>query len=134
MSLIIIVAAHAPNVMPLLYYTEGERVVPESLYTAWGSGKRIADYLADRLYQHGLHKDMLGLLAAFIFREAADSSVGVGRKTDMIFIHEGDKSLHVIPPNKVREIEEGVPSLADAIYDYWNKNTKVPEWLTKLLA
>ena len=126
-GLIIVIAPRALHTPPLLYRTDGEMLIPESGYAAYGSGKTISDYLADRLYKHGLQKYALALLAAFIFREAGESSVGVGLGTDMVFIHEGDKSLHIIPPSAVKEIEDGVPSLADAIYSCWEKDTKVPD-------
>jgi len=129
LGLIIVIAPRALHTPPVVYRTDGEMLIPESLYCSYGSGKAISDYLADRLYKHGLQKDALALLAAFIFREAEQSSSGVGLGTDMIFIHEDDKSLHIIPPSAVKEIEAGVPSLHDAIYSYWEKHAKVPDWL-----
>jgi 20S proteasome alpha/beta subunit len=124
---IIVVAPLTPNSFPLLYRTQFEELVPKPLYAAHGNGQRIADYLSDRLYQFGIHKEMLGLLAAFIFREAEESSAGVGLGTDMRFIHEGENSVQSIPPNAVKEID--IPSLADAIYPYWTEHVKVPKWL-----
>jgi len=134
MGMIIVVAPRAHGV-PLLYHTDNAVLVPETYYAAYGSGKTVADYLSDRIYrphQHGgLDKGLIGVMAAFILREAEQSSAGVGLGFDMVFIHEGDKSLHFIPPDAAKEIEAGVPSLADAIYSYWKDHATVPEWLTK---
>ena len=129
MYLLVVVAPRAIGSIPLLYRTEGRALVPEQFYFSHGSGKTVSDYLADRLYKHGLDKSALGFLAAFIFREAANSSSGVGLGTDMVFINEGDKCLHFVPPDAVRKIETNMPSLADAIYTYWKENARVPEWL-----
>ena len=130
MSLIIVVAPRAGGTVPLLYRTEGEILIPEPIYTAHGSGKVVCDYLADRLFEYDrIDKSYLALLAAFIFREAERSATGVGLGANMIFIHEGNKSLHILEADAVKEIEAGIPSLADALHSYWKDHAKVPEWL-----
>jgi hypothetical protein len=63
-------------------------LVQESLYAA-GSGKFISDFLADRLYQHGIGKAQLLLLASFIFREAGQAVSGVGFEAEMVLIYKG---------------------------------------------
>jgi 20S proteasome alpha/beta subunit len=131
LDLLIVVAPHAPNCVPILYRSDSYLLHPEPFYAAQGNGKPISDYLADRLYTHGLKKDMLAFLAAFICREASRARFGVGPDIDMIFIYEGEKSLHILAPDAVKEIEVNVPSLSDAIYAYWKEHAKVPEWLTK---
>ena len=126
LDLLIVVASLTPNSMPLLYRNDSYLLVSAPFYAAQGNGKPIADYLADRLYTHGLKKDMLAFLAAFICREASKSRSGVGPDFDMIFIHEGKESLHVLAPDAVKEIEVNVPSLYEAIYAYWTEHAKVP--------
>ena len=79
----------------MLYRTEAAALIPEPYFYAVGSGKPVADYLADRLYEHGrLGKRDLVILAAFILREAGESSIGVGMGANMVFINEGDKAMH----------------------------------------
>ncbi len=130
--LIIVFAPIRAGTVPILYRTEGAIVVPETLYTAWGSGKVVADYLADRLYKHGQPKDIVMLLAAFIFREAASSSAGVGREVNMKLIHEGNKSVMHIGPDNVKELMDTAPSLKEAVFSYWDGHPmKMPDWLTK---
>src|SRR5208283_3774101 len=136
MNLIFVVAPRDIGSLPLLYHTDGPVLIPESYYVAHGSsGKVIADYLSDRIYrpyqQGQLDKGMMGLVAAFILREAEHSGIGVGLGFDMVFIHEGDKSLHFIPPDAEKKIEAGIASFGDAIHSYWKDHATVPEWLTK---
>jgi len=135
MNLIIVVAPRSVGSVPLLYQAQGNVLIPETYYVAHGSGKTISDYLSDRLYkpiQHGrLDKGMLGLLATFILREAGESSAGVGLGFDMVFIFDGNKELHFIPPASVKEIETGIPPLADAVHSYWESHVRIPEWLAK---
>ena len=128
MGLIIVIAPRAIAAVPVMYKTYGKVLIPEYYYAADGIGRIICDYLADRLYAHGLGKDRLALLAAFIFKEASDSSSRVGSGTDMIFIHEGNKSLHYFPPDAVKELEAGIPSLRDCVHLHWNENAKLPQW------
>jgi 20S proteasome alpha/beta subunit len=130
MSLLIVVAPHTTGHVPMLYRTEGNVLIPEAYYYAVGAGKPVADYLADRLYEPGkLSKRELTTLAAFILREAGDSSVGVGMGANMVFIHEGEKVMHFISPGVVREMQDGIPSLSDAIHSYWPAHVNLPEWM-----
>jgi 20S proteasome alpha/beta subunit len=129
MGLIIVVASREVNVAPILYRTQKDKLVPENLYASDGSGKTIADYLSDRLYIHGMYKDALVFLASFIFREAGESSCGVGLGTDMIFINEESKTLHFLYPDAVKEIESHIPSLKDSVHEHWKNVAVVPAWL-----
>lgn len=135
MNLIIVVAPRGEQGVPLLYRTESSVLIPETYYAAYGSGKTVADYLADRIYKPGQHgrfdKGSLAFLATFILREAEQSSAGVGLGFDMVFIFEGNKELQFLPPAAVKEIEESIPPLADAVHSYWEHHVKIPEWLTK---
>ena|ERR1017187_4120590 len=127
MCLLIVVAPRGGKLVPMLYRTDEDVLVPESFYAASGSGKPIADYFADRLYEYGkLTKDALKVVAAFIFREAEASSAGVGLGVDMRFIHEGDRSIHFIPSSSVKAIQVAIPSLSEAIQSYWAENLKIP--------
>lgn len=114
---------------PMMYRTEGTMLIPAPLYAAYGTGKVIADYLADRLYKHGIERVSLTCLAAFIFREAGNASAGVGLGTDMIMIFDGNRDMRVMGPDAVREIESGIPSLAESISVHWSENLKGPDWL-----
>jgi hypothetical protein len=69
------------------------------------------------------------ILAAFILREAGDSSLGVGMGANMVFIHEGEKALHFMPPATVKEMQEAIPSLRDAIVSYWPGRIQFPDWM-----
>lgn len=129
MNLLVVVAPHIPNNSPQLYRTEKAELCAEALYAAEGNGQIISDYLASRLYTHGLQKPALAALAAFIFREVEYSRAGVGLGIDMWFIHEGDKSRNEIPPIPASEIQACVPSLKDAVYAYWEKYLSLPDWL-----
>ena len=135
MNLIVVVAPRDSGINPLLYQTDTSVLIPESFYVAHGSGKIVADYLSDRLYrpyQNGrLDKGMIGLVAAFILREAEHSGIGVGMGFDMVFIHENNKSLHFIPPKYVEEIQAGASSLETAVHGYWKDHVTIPEWLAK---
>jgi len=132
MGLLIIVAPHAENNVPILYRTDRWMLIPESHYAAYGSGKPIADYFAGRLFEfERLEKAFMAILAAFILREAQRTASGVGLGADMVFIHEGNKSLHFAPPNAVKELESGIPNLSDAIFSYWKDHATAPEWVNK---
>jgi 20S proteasome alpha/beta subunit len=106
MNLVIVVAPRESPTHPLLYHTDGWAMIPESFYIAHGSGKAISDYLADRLYvpyMHGqLDKGMVGLLAAFILREAERSVVGVGMGANMVFINEGESAFSFVGPENFK--------------------------------
>ena len=129
MNLLVICAPRSLNRVPMLYRSDGAALDHASFYYAVGSGKPIADYLADRLYEHGkLSKQELATLAAFILREAGDSSIGVGMGANMIFIHEGEKVMHFISPGVIKEMQDGIPNLADAIRSYWSGRLNFPDW------
>jgi hypothetical protein len=116
----------------MIYHNHADLLVPAPLYCSHGSGKTIADYLADRLYEHGrFDKGSLAVLAAFIFREAERSASGVGLGTDMIFIQEHKKQLHFIAPKYVRELEASIPTLWECVHPCWEKSVSIPEWLYK---
>jgi 20S proteasome alpha/beta subunit len=131
MRLIIVFAPRSVGSFPLLYQTEGEMLSIEPLYVAQGSGKAISDYLADRLYRHGLTRDTLVVLATFIFREAGESSSGVGLGADMILINDGEQALQFIGPEPIKEVEAGIPSLTEAIDSHWRDHVKIPDWLKR---
>jgi hypothetical protein len=52
MNLLVVVAPRSLNRVPMLYRTEAAALIPEPYFYAVGSGKPVADYLADRLYEH----------------------------------------------------------------------------------
>lgn len=129
--MLIVVAPRALDMAPILYHTDGDILTPESEYGyyAVGSGKPVADYLADRLYEFGhLDKRSLATVAAFILREAGESSIGVGMGANMVFIHEGEKVLHYLTPGVVKEIQDAIPSLSDAIWSYWPERVSFTDW------
>jgi len=129
MYLLIVVAPRALDRVPMLYRTDDNMLIDEPYYYAVGSGKPVADFLADRLYEFGrLDKRSLATVAAFILREAGESSIGVGMGANMVFIHDGEKSMHFITPGVVKEMQEGIPSLPDAIWSYWPEHVKFTEW------
>jgi 20S proteasome alpha/beta subunit len=130
MYLLIVIAPRSANNAPMLYRTDGHILVPEPYYYSVGSGKPVADYLADRLYEPGrLRKRELVTLAAFISREAGESSIGVGLGANMVFIHEGDKAMHFMGPGAVKQMQDGIPSLKDAIQSYWPGKINSPDWM-----
>ena len=134
MQLLVIVASRDPQRVPILYRSERAMLIPEPYYAAYGSGKPIADHLADRLYEHGrLDNPSLAILAAFIMREAQRTASGVGLGADLVFIHEGGKAIQFIPPNSVKELEAGIPKLSDSIGDHWKAHATAPEWVAKLI-
>jgi 20S proteasome alpha/beta subunit len=129
MNLLIVVAPRALDKVPILYRTDNDVLIPEPFYYAVGSGKQVADYLADRLYEFGrLRKRELVTLAAFILREAGESSIGVSGG-NMVFINEGEKAMHYMGPGAVREMQDGIPSLNDAIQNYWPGKINFPDWM-----
>ena len=109
-------------------------VLPAGNYAAQGTGRIIADYLADKLYRESLDRVILMNLAVFIFREAASVSSGVGLGTDTIMIFEGDRSLHSISGGAIRELEDCIPKLEESIYAHWEGHLRAPEWLTETLT
>jgi len=130
MSLLVVAAPRSLDRVPIFYRSDGAALLHEPYYYAVGSGKPVADYLADRLYEPGrLAKRELVILAAFILREAGDSSLGVGMGANMVFIHEGEKALHFMPPATVEEMQEGIPDLREAIESYWPGRISFPDWM-----
>ena len=125
-AVIVVVAFNDPALMPLLYRSEGEMLVPQLSYTAVGSGKQISDYLADRLYDPQLDKPTMTALGAFILREAEESTNGVGLGGDMIFIHEGNKDFNHIYTDVVKDIQRAIPRLGDAVWPYWENTLILP--------
>lgn len=127
---IVVVAPYLPNRVPMIYRTERAVLVPVPEYYAYGTGKALCDYFTDRLFHYDrMDKGALAVLAAFVLREAEASASGVGLGSDMVFIHDGNKSLHFIYKDHVKELQDGVPSLADAIQQCWQQNATVPDWL-----
>lgn len=130
LELLIVVAPLVGRNVPLLYRTEWDMLIPSPTYAAAGSGKAIADYLADRLYEHGrLDKDSLKVVGAFILREAEKAAAGVGMGADMQFIHEGDRSVHHLSPGVVKELQELIPPLQESIWNDWSGRVKIPAHL-----
>jgi len=138
MNFIAVVVVKGPNFAPDLYRTDGSVMLQERQYVAFGTGKLICDYFSQRLYQYPrLDKPNLMAVAAFIFREAHQSASGVGEDVDMVYItrqpdpRPGVVSLakrQTIPPDYVREIQKGIPPLAEAIWEYWKTHTAIPKW------
>jgi 20S proteasome alpha/beta subunit len=128
MNLLMVIAERS-QFSPLLYRTDLAMLIPEQQYAACGTGKPISDYLTDRLYQQPLDKRAAVVLAAFIGREAEASASGVGFGMDMVVIHENNRSLHFIPPNKVKELASSIPDLLGCITPCWEKSVEVPDWL-----
>jgi 20S proteasome alpha/beta subunit len=125
---VIVVAFNSPGAKPLLYKTDRAVLVQEQFYASAGAGTMIADYLAGRLDKPGmLDKITLTALAAFILREAERSTSGVGLGADMIFIQ--DREFHILASDAVKELQDGIPELSDAVWPYWKQNLKVPKWL-----
>ena len=130
MTFLVVIAPRSIEKFPALYYTDGAALIQEPYYYAVGSGKPVADYLADRLYEpRRLSKRELATLAAFILREAGESSLGVGVKANMVFIREGETVMHYLTPGVVKEIQDGIPPLRDAIENYWPSRINFPEWM-----
>lgn len=117
LCLVIVVAPRAVH-HPLIYRSNGNMLIPEQYYVSEGNGKVIADYLADHLYKHGLDTERLKRLAIFIFREAHESRVGVGKIKDMILIDEEKAgTLEFMGHDTIEEIESKIPPLWNLI---WN--------------
>ena len=124
--------------VPIMYRTELSMLIPEPYYAAYGSGKTVSDYLADRLYGvadevfgHAIDNKTLLTLALFIFREAGKSADGVGLGADMNLIRVcEDSPLQIICPDAVLEFQENIPTLSDAVFAYWKRRVKLPRILT----
>ena len=131
-NLIIVIAPRARNYTPMLYSTDGKMLSPESRYITHGSGKGVADYLASRLFSDDLKEHWLLVMAAFIFREAGESSAGVGFGSDMIMINNGRVGRREIGHIPVSEVEHALPLLADCLQANWlelDKMHRFPSWL-----
>ena len=133
LDLLVVIAPHIPNTVPILYRSDRSNLISEPLYIAYGTGKTISDYFAYRLYKHGLPNDSLAVLAAFILREAENSASGVGLGSDMVFI-SSNGLLQFLHTESIEEIQAGIPPLADAISSYWNQHVTVPKWLKDYAA
>jgi len=132
--LIIAASFASPHSIPFVYGTDEEILYPQQLYGCAGVGQDLAYYFADKLYNEHLSGEGAVLLAAFIFREVSHSVAGVGLGTDMKFLAAKDSRRVRIPPNKVQELESGIPDIERAIADAWNGKIIVPEWLTVLFT
>ena len=129
---IVVVAPFQMNLAPLLYRTNKTALVLFFEYCAIGTGQSVSDYFADRLFHYDrMERPLLAILAAFILREAQTSAYGVGLGGDMEFIHDGEDSLRHLYKDKVRELQDLVPPLEEAIYQCWEKRVNIPEWLLK---
>ncbi|HTR46489.1 MAG TPA: hypothetical protein VMM16_03770, partial [Verrucomicrobiae bacterium] len=103
LHMLVVVAPRFSGYPPILYRTEKHHLILESFYHAYGSGKTIADYLADRLYVHGIPNDLLLTLATFVFREAEKSASGVGLGNDMFLIHPGGRNIEFFHTDSIKE-------------------------------
>jgi hypothetical protein len=134
MNFLIILQAKAPNSVPLFYRTEKTVMLSENCYAAFGTGKLICDYFSDRLYEYPRHeKPSLMAVAAFIFREAHKSASGVGSDVDMIYMRPSPAlgEREEFGTNLVKEIQDGIPPLSEAILEYWKEHVKLPDWIGK---
>jgi 20S proteasome alpha/beta subunit len=129
LGLLVVIAPRLTGSPPILYATDRHHLIPEATYFAYGSGKTISDYLADRLYVHGLENDLLVTLATFICKEAAQSSSGVGLGNDMVFIYPGGSQMKFLYTDLINEIAATIPSMKEAIYSFWRNQLKPPDWL-----
>jgi hypothetical protein len=132
--LIVVVAPRAPQHNPMFYSTEGNMLSPEERYVTHGSGKGVADYLSSRLYSDNLIERWLVIIAAFIFREAGESSAGVGFGSNMVMIHNGRTDRWEIGYESVRQIEHGLPLLKECLDGCWeeaDKYHRFPGWLNR---
>jgi 20S proteasome alpha/beta subunit len=128
LELLIVVAPLVGPHVPLLYRTEWDMLVASPSYAAAGSGKAIADYLADRLYEHGrLDKDSLKVVGAFILREAEKAAAGVGMGGEIHFIHEGGRQVETLFPDAVKAIQDCLPGLGESLWSHWKENVKIPK-------
>jgi 20S proteasome alpha/beta subunit len=126
----IVVMAPFNSTPPQMYCTKNEAMIPEQIYCALGTGQPIADYFTDRLFQwERMDKRALAALAAFILREAQDSATGVGLGNDMVFIHEVPRTLHFIPKDHVKKLQDGIPTLTESLHQYWEQHATIPGWI-----
>jgi len=134
LHLLIVVAPRLVGHPPILYRTDKHRLSPVALYAAFGSGKTISDYLADRLYNHGLPNEPLATLAALILREAEKAASGVGLGNDMVLICPGGSLLKFMHTESIVELQAGIPLLGEFIYSHWDEHIKSPKWLKDYAA
>lgn len=128
LDLLIVIAPLGEEYSPILYRTEQSMLIPEYYYAAYGSGRGMCDYFADRLYQHGrLDKDSMKVMAAFILREVEHSVSGVGMGADMRFIHEGEKTIGYIFSGVIREIQALIPSIQESLWADWKARVAIPQ-------
>ncbi len=133
LNFIVVVAPYREKLIPRLYRTNKTALVPYPEYCAIGSGQPIADYFANRLFHFDrLDRPTLAILAAFILREAEHSASGVGLGADMKFIDDGGHCRRELFKDQVKELQELIPSVEDAVYAYWKDRVKIPEWLQSL--
>lgn len=127
LELLLIFAPLDARFVPTLYRTDHAALIPEATYWAYGSGKPIADYFADRIYEYGhLDKDGMKIIAAFILREAEKAAVGVGLGADIWFIHEGEKAVHILSKGVVKEIQDCIPPISDSLWFHWKEHITLP--------
>lgn len=131
LALLIVIAPRANDRVPMLYKTEGSVLIDAPYYCAVGAGKPIADYFSNRLYECPWmrSKRELVTLVAFIMREASESVPGVGMGANIVFVNESEKAMHFMGPGVVKEIQDGIPSLSDAIQNYWPGKINFPDWM-----
>jgi 20S proteasome alpha/beta subunit len=127
LDLLIVFALLDQRFAPTMYRTELAALIPEPIYCAYGAGKPICDYFADRLYEHGrLDKDSMKVVGAFILREAEKAAAGVGMGSEIQFIHEGDKNVHRLSPGVVKEIQDLIPKIQESLWGDWGAKVKIP--------
>jgi len=123
-----------------LYRTENAMLVPEAYYAAYGSGKTISDFLTDRLCgvtdqlwgHENIDNATMIAIAAFIFKEAEKSAGGVGFGMDMRMIRVCQSTpLRIIGSDVMKEIQDSIPTLSDALFDHWKKTLKIPRMLVE---
>ncbi len=134
MNLLVNFSGESSELYPALYRTEKIGHALENYYAAFGSGKLICDYFSDRLYEYPrLDKRNLMAVAAFIFREAHKSASGVGSDVDMIYMRPSSAlgEREEFGPNLVKEIQDGVPPLSEAVWEYWKAHVNLPPWIGK---
>jgi len=133
LSLLLVIAPHQHNRIPILYRTDRTTLIEEGEYVACGSGQTLSDYFAGYLYRHGLPDDYLAVLASFILKEAENHASGVGSGNDMVFICPNGL-LKFVGKESIAEIQAGIPDLKDAIHSYWAERLKIPAWLKDYAA
>ena len=47
----------------------------------------------------------------------------------MMFFAEKNRLIQVIPHNKVKELEENLPDVSEAMIQGFNKGIQIPDWL-----